>query len=212
VRKILDEPMAFLRKWDRRSAVHSVATNLAVEWATRLAAYAPKARTSEEASNQVANVAAELAQSTPEQKTGALVAVVADLRQHYGSWKIEWGEQCRYQRLTGKITETYDDRKPSIAVGLAASTFGQLPSFVSKAMPNTRKRYGYSGNSFIAAVEFGKRIKARTIVTGGGSSDPASPHFSDQAAMYLTGQFKDVLFYPEDVERNSEKRYHPGEE
>ncbi len=212
VRKILDEPMAVLQKWDRRSAVHSVATNLAVEWGTRMAAYAPRPRTQEEASNQVANVAAEVAQSTPEQKTGALVAVVTDLRERYGSWKIEWGEECRYQRLTGKITETYDDRKPSIAVGLVASSFGQLPSFVSKVMPNTRKRYGYSGNSFIAAVEFGKRVKARTIITGGESSDPASPHFSDQAAMYLTGQFKDVLFYPEDVEKNVEKRYHPGEE
>ena len=212
VRKILDEPIAVLQKWDRRSAVRSVATNLAVEWGTRMAAYAPKPKTPEEASNQVANVLAEVAQSTPEQKTGALLAVVTDLRQRYGSWKIEWGEQCRYQRLTGKIIETYDDRKPSIAVGLVASTFGQLPSFVSKVMPNTRKRYGYSGNSFIAVVEFGKRIKAKTIVTGGESSDPASPHFSDQAAMYLTGQFKDVLFYPEDVERNVEKRYHPGEE
>ncbi len=212
VRRVLQEPIAVLQKWDRRSAVHSVATNLAVEWATRMATYAPRPKTQEEASNAVGNVRAELSASTPEQKTGELMAVVNDLRQRYGSWKIEWGEQCRYQRLTGKITETYDDRKPSIAVGLVSSAFGELPSFVSKVMPTTKKRYGYSGNSFIAAVEFGKRLKARTIVTGGGSSDPASPHFSDQAAMYLTGQFKEVLFYREDVEKNIEKRYHPGEE
>jgi acyl-homoserine lactone acylase PvdQ len=114
--------------------------------------------------------------------------------------------------LTGKIAETYDDRKPSVAVGLVSSAFGELPSFVSKEMPNTGKRYGYSGNSFVAAVEFGKRVKAKTIVTGGESSDPMSPHFSDQAAMYLTGQFKEALFYREDVEKNLEKRYHPGEE
>ncbi len=36
VRKILDEPIAVLQRWDRRSAVHSVATNLAVEWADRV--------------------------------------------------------------------------------------------------------------------------------------------------------------------------------
>jgi acyl-homoserine-lactone acylase len=79
-------------------------------------------------------------------------------------------------------------------------------------MPTTRKRYGYSGNSFVAAVEFGKRVIAKTIVTGGESSDPASPHFSDQARMFLTGQFKDVFFYREDVDKNVEKRYRPGEE
>jgi acyl-homoserine lactone acylase PvdQ len=168
--------------------------------------------TSVEASNAVGNVKAELERTTAEQKTEELMAVVNELKQRYGTWKIEWGERCRYQRLTGKITESYDDRKPSIAVGLVSSAFGELPSFVSKEMPNTVKRYGYSGNSFVAAVEFGKRVKARTIVTGGESSDPLSLHFSDQAAMYLTGQFKEVLFYREDVEKNLERRYHPGEE
>jgi acyl-homoserine-lactone acylase len=212
VRKVLQDPVGVLQKWDRRSAVHSVATNLAVEWATRMAGFVPKPRTSEEASNAVGNVKAEVERTTAEQKTGELMAVVNELKQRYGSWKIEWGDRCRYQRLTGKIVETYDDRKPSIAVGLVSSAFGELPSFVSKEMPNTVKRYGYSGNSFVAAVEFGKRVKARTIVTGGESSDPMSPHFSDQAGMYLTGQFKDVLFYKEDVEKNLEKRYHPGEE
>jgi acyl-homoserine lactone acylase PvdQ len=114
--------------------------------------------------------------------------------------------------LTGKITETYDDTKPSRAVGLVASSFGALPSYVSRVMPNTKKRYGYSGNSFIAVVEFGKRVKAKTVVTGGESSDPASPHFSDQATMYLFGVFKDVLFYKEDVLKDMEKKYQPGEE
>ncbi|WP_431218001.1 penicillin acylase family protein [Puia sp. P3] len=137
-------------------------------------------------------------------------AVVSELKKQYGTWKINWGDRCRYQRLTGKITETYDDARPSVAVGLVASSFGALPSYVSRVMPNTKKRYGYSGNSFIAAVEFGKKVKAKTIVTGGESSDPASPHFSDQATMYLFGVFKDVLFYKEDVLKNVEKKYQPG--
>ena len=29
--------------------------------------------------------------------------------------------------------------------------------------------------------------------------------------MYARGQFKDVLFYPEDVARHLERRYRPGE-
>jgi len=212
IRRVLQEPIAVLQKWDRRSAVRSVATTLAVEWGTRMAQYAPRPRNGEEASNAVGMVKMEIERSTPEQKTAELVAVVNDLRQRYGSWKVEWGEICRYQRLTGKIVETYDDRRTSLPVGLVSSAFGQLPSFVSRVMPNTKKRYGVSGNSFIAAVEFGKRVKARTIVTGGESSDPASAHFADQASMYLNGQFKEVLFYPEDVNQHIEKKYHPGEE
>jgi acyl-homoserine lactone acylase PvdQ len=212
VKKALQEPVAILQKWDRRSAIHSVATTLAVEWGTRMAAYAPRYTAPEDASHAVDNVNAELTNTTAAQKTTELLATVADLKQRYGSWKMEWGDICRYQRLTGKIIETYDDRQPSLPAGQVSSAFGALPSFVSKVMPGAKKRYGYSGNSFIAAIEFGKKVKAKTIVTGGESSNPASPHFSDQTTMYLGGRFKDVLFYPEDVSKNTERKYHPGEE
>ena len=105
VKRALQEPIAVLQKWDRRSAIRSVATTLAVEWATRMTKYVPRPATAEEASHAVDNVRAEIVQSTAAQKTGELLAVVADLRKRYGSWKMEWGEVCRYQRFTGKITE-----------------------------------------------------------------------------------------------------------
>ena len=212
VKRALQQPVALLQKWDRRSAIHSIPTTLAVEWATRMTQYMPRPKTIEAATNVVANVEGEIAHSTPAQKMEELAAVIADLHQRFGSWKIEWGDLNRYQRLTGKIVETYDDRLPSLPVGLVSSAFGSLPSFQSRLMKDAKKRYGYSGNSFIAAVEFGKKVTAKSIVTGGESSDPASPHFSDQATMYLGGWFKDVLFYKDDVMKNMEKNYHPGQE
>jgi acyl-homoserine lactone acylase PvdQ len=78
-------------------------------------------------------------------------------------------------------------------------------------MPGTKKRYGYSGNSFICAVEFGKKIKAKSLLAGGESGDASSKHFDDQAAMYTKGEFKEVLFYKEDLLKHVEKSYHPGE-
>ncbi|HWK04126.1 MAG TPA: penicillin acylase family protein [Puia sp.] len=212
VKRSLQEPVTLLRQWDKRSAVHSIATTLAIEWGTRMAQYVPKPGNSDEAPNAIVNVNAEIASSSATQKLHELAAVVADLQQRFGTWKMEWGELCRYQRLTGKITETYDDQLPSLPIGLVSSAFGSLPSVQSRVMKDTKKRYGYSGNSFIAAVEFGKKVTARTIMTGGESSDPSSPHFSDQASMYLEGRFKDVLFYKEDVLRHKEKEYHPGDE
>jgi len=212
VKRSLQEPITLLEQWDRRSDIHSIATTLAIEWGTRMARYAPKPKDPEEATNAVVNVNAETAHSTTTEKLRELTVVLADLQQRYGTWKMPWGEVCRYQRLTGKITERYDDQLPSLPVGLVSSAFGALPSVQSKVMKDTKKRYGYSGNSFIAAVEFGRKVTARTIVTGGESSDPASPHFSDQARMYLNGRFKDVLFYKEDVLSHKEKQYHPGSE
>jgi acyl-homoserine-lactone acylase len=61
-------------------------------------------------------------------------------------------------------------------------------------------------------VEFGKRIKAKSILTSGQSGNPSSPHFKDQALMYSQGQFKEVLFYKDDVVKHAEKTYHPGDE
>jgi len=93
---------------------------------------------------------------------------------------------------------------------MGPGTWGSLPSFYSRRL-DTKNRYGLSGNSFIAAVEFGPRLKAKTILTGGESFNPSSPHFTDQAEGFLEGKFKDINFYREDVLKNAERTYHPGD-
>jgi acyl-homoserine-lactone acylase len=135
-----------------------------------------------------------------------LKATISDLDKRFGTWLVPWGDLNRYQR-----SARFDDNQPSLAVGNAPSTWGCLPSFSSRKFPFTNKRYGIGGNSFIACVEFGKKIKAKSIITGGQSFDPKSKHYADQAKMYIEGNFKDVLFYKEDVLKNRERKYHPGE-
>jgi acyl-homoserine lactone acylase PvdQ len=71
--------------------------------------------------------------------------------------------------------------------------------------------YGTGGNSFVAVVEFGKKLKAKSVTVGGASGNPASPNFNNQSPLYSKGQFKDVLFYYEDVIRESERVYWPGQ-
>jgi len=206
------EAIDTLKRWDKRSSVGSVATTLAIEWGMRMMQFAPRPVRPEDGSYGVDNVMTELGNASAEQRLHVLKDVLTDLQERFGTWKMAWGELCRYQRLTGKINEVYDDMRPSLPVGLVSSAFGALPSVQSRVMTGVKKRYAYSGNSFIAAVEFGKRVHARTIVTGGESSNPASPHFSDQAEGYLSGHFKEVLFYKEEVMRNAERSYHPGKE
>jgi acyl-homoserine-lactone acylase len=140
-----------------------------------------------------------------------LLTTVKELNSKFNNWKIGWGEINRYQRLTGNVNEKFDDNAPSLSVGIAASTWGSLPSYVSRNMYGTKKRYGFNGNSFICAVEFGKKIKAKSLLAGGVNNQPSNKHFGDQAEMYTKGQFKDVLFYKEDVLKNAERTYHPGQ-
>ena len=51
---------------------------------------------------------------------------------------------------------SFDDTKTSYPVGFTSSQWGMLASFGSDYY-GTQKRYGNGGNSFICAVEFGKK-------------------------------------------------------
>jgi acyl-homoserine lactone acylase PvdQ len=186
LKQILSDPVDVLKAWDRNSSASSVATTLAVEWASRI----------------MKNVSSN-------EKVNLLYETIKDLEQRFGSWKVQWGDVNRFQRVGNG--ENFDDNKSSLPVGLASATWGSLPSFQSRHFANSNKRYGFSGNSFVACVEFGKKIKARSIITGGQSFDPSSKHFTDQAQMYIDGNFKEVLFYREDVMKHVERKYHPGE-
>jgi len=76
---------------------------------------------------------------------------------------------------------------------------------------NTKRIYGSGGNSFVAAVEFGPRVRAKAIMAGGESGDPASPHFTDQAQRYVRAEFREVWFYPPDVSAHAQRQYRPGD-
>lgn len=137
-------------------------------------------------------------------------AAVEKLENDFGSWNTPWGEINRFQRVDGAIDLQFDDNAPSIAVGLTTGRWGALAAYGMRGNQKVKKIYGTRGNSFVAAVEFGDKLKAKSLLAGGQSGDPKSPHFYDQAQRYADGEFKDVFFYRDDVERNAEKTYQPG--
>jgi len=204
----LEEPMSLIANWDMNYAVSSVPATLAMYWGQELRAHViPKIPAG---TDQLSIINYMKDKTTAEEKINALDNVINELERDYGTWKMPWGEVNRFQRLTGKITETYDDLKPSLAVPFASSFWGSLAAFGSRKYPGTKKMYGYVGNSFVAVVEFGKEIKAKSLLAGGVSNNPSSPHFTDQAELYSKGEFKDVSFYKEDVVRNAIRTYNPG--
>ncbi len=207
----LKEPMAVLKRWDCYSGDTSIATTLAIEWAQKLGPAIQRVYIDEGEADQIQKTTHFAATATPQQLLNPLAEVLKELTQKWGKWQMQWGEINRFQRLTGDLQSRYDDAAPSLPVPFASATWGMLPSYNSRYYPGTKKRYGVSGNSFVCAVEFGKRIKAKSLLAGGESGDPSSKHFTDQALMYTQGIFKDVLFYKDDVLKNAVRSYHPGE-
>jgi acyl-homoserine lactone acylase PvdQ len=201
-----------LSSWNYQTDTGSIATTLAIETAEKMLPYINS--TTSTLMNDggfVGKLITYTRQAPDSQLLRLLERTRLDLETRMGYWQVSWGSLNRYQRLTGRLTETYSDDAPSLPVPFAAATWGALPSYVSRKMAGTSRRYGYSGNSFVCVVEFGKQVQAFSVLTGGNSSNPQSPHFADQAKLYTEGKFKQVLFYPDEVQKAAKRTYHPGE-
>ena len=195
-----------LRDWDYRWGIASMPTSLAVFWGDTLWDAVSKLDTAEGLS-----IYDRMSGKGARQRLDALVSASERLATDFGSWGVPWGEINRFQRINGDIVQTFDDSKPSIPVPFVSSRWGSLASFGAHRWPGANRYYGTSGNSFVAAVEFGPKVSARAITAGGESGHPESTHFNDQAERYTTGNLRHVYFWPEQLEGHTERVYHPGE-
>ena len=203
----LAEQVRVLRQWDLRWSEDSVATSLAVFWG-------------EEVQQRVRDDARKSGMAVEEFVAGkaegsvlleALGSASDRLQKDFGDWKTAWGDINRFQRLTGDIVQPFNDAKESIPVGFTSAIWGSLASFGARPYAGSKKWYGTSGNSFVAIVEFGDRVRAMAVTAGGESGSPASKHFNDQAERYARGDLREVYFYQEQLQGHTERQYRPGE-
>ncbi|HLJ49417.1 MAG TPA: acylase [Bryobacteraceae bacterium] len=202
----LRDQIAALRGWDYRWGVTSVPTSLAVFWGEemRRQAIAPAREAGMLPEEYIAG------RVPAEQLLQGLATASDKLTADFGSWKTPWGNINRFQRLTGDIVQPFNDAAPSIPVEFTSSVWGSLASFGARAYPGTKKWYGTSGNSFVAVVEFGDKVRAKAVTAGGESGHPDSRHFNDEAKRYSTGNLREVYYYRSQLQGHTEREYHPG--
>ncbi|HWE84045.1 MAG TPA: penicillin acylase family protein [Terracidiphilus sp.] len=206
-KKELAGQVALLRQWDDRWGADSTATSLAVYWGTEL--LKTVGRPAREAKVPTEDWVA--TRASPDALLTALAAASAKLTADFGSWQTPWGQINRYQRLNGDIVQHFSDSAPSIPIPFTYSGWGSLASFAARPYPGTKRWYGNGGNTFVAVVEFGPRIRAVALTAGGESGHPESPHFNDEAERYASGNLREVYFYPDQLKGHTERTYHPGE-
>jgi acyl-homoserine-lactone acylase len=194
------DQIAMLRKWNLRWSADSVPTSLAVFWGEEVRRQAGGRRGGGASPEDL----------PPQQLLESLAAASNKLAADFGTWKTPWGDINRFQRLTADIVQPFNDAGASIPVAFTSATYGSLASFGARAYPGTKKWYGTSGNSFVAVVEFGDKVRAKAVTAGGESGHPTSKHFIDEAQRYATGALREVYFYPDQLKGHTEREYHPG--
>ncbi|MEO7026854.1 MAG: penicillin acylase family protein, partial [Caulobacteraceae bacterium] len=194
--------IAVLRAWDHRWAADSVATTLAVLWGDELWDHRAEGGEGKKAFDAIRG-------RSPRDKLEALRRVSDRLATDFGDWRTPWGAVNRFQRLTDAVQAKFDDRAPSLPVPFTSGRWGSLASFAARRYPGTDRYYGTSGNSFVAVVEFGPRVRAIAVTAGGESGHPGDPHFDDQAERYASGNLREVYFYPDQLAGHVERVYHP---
>ena len=202
----LADPIETLRAWNLATAADSLAMTLAHFYGINSVAQ----KSAPEGLSQMQRVNFYGSESLPAERLAVFAETVTMLEQDFGTWQVPWGDVNRFQRLSGDIDLRFDDEKPSTPIDMGNSDWGALADFGARRQPGTKKLYGLNGNSFAAVVEFGDRVRAKSILVGGQSNDPASGHFVDQVSLYAGHDWKAVAYYREDVEARAAERYAPG--
>jgi penicillin amidase len=188
----LREAVALLEDWDRVSKVESEAMSLYVFWGED-------------------NMRLRREDNTAEKRViHALEAAMARLEKDWGTWRVAWGEINRLQRRHSSGDEAFRDDAPSIPLPGVPGWAGAMFTFYARPVEGQKRRYGTAGNTYVAVVELGEKVTAKTLHTFGASADPASPHFFDRAPLYARGAFAPAWLTLAEVKENAIRSYKPG--
>lgn len=194
-----------LQSWDCRGGVDSTQATLCVQWYEELYGRGypveqlrPRYR------------------DEPLQMFAALVAAADKLQQSFGDWRVPWGRINRLQRppqVANALQSPFTDTAASLpCAGLPGPLGVAFTVYYTPTTEQRKLRYGTTGGSFIGVYEFGKPVRAATLLQFGVSGDPESPHYFDQAQLYSRSECKPAWFAWDEVLANAQRSYRPGEE
>jgi acyl-homoserine-lactone acylase len=123
----------------------------------------------------------------PKRAVGLLEQAAHYVKDKFGDLGTPWGAYCRLQRNQIDLP--------------ANGALGMLGVFrVADFDPSPGKTASVvAGDSWVSIIEFGKKVKARVLLSYGNSSEPGSKHNGDQLRLFSAKQLREAWFYPEQL-------------
>ncbi len=128
-------------------------------------------------------------------------------RQKYGREDIAWGEVHRFRFKGIDLPADGADGKYGAfrVVGFSEMPDGKrLAGWTSDEEPLVGR-----GDGWVLAVEFGKPVKAFSVLAYGQTTNSNSKHSRDQIELFTTHRYKPVWFTEAQIQANLEREYRP---
>jgi len=185
------EGKAVLERWDRNAEVDSKGMVLFFTWASKFSVSNNSTYTTDWDINNPINTPDGLAD--PKRAAMLFEDTVKEIEKKFGKLDVPWGE---YYRIN------YN------GVNLPANgTDGRLGVFrvAWPARSDKKNMYVGGGDSWVAVIEFGKKIRAKALLSYGNSTEKDSPYNGDQLVLFSKKELRDVWLYEEDIDINTAK-------
>lgn len=133
--------------------------------------------------------------TNPKQAVELLVQAATEVEKIYGSLDVAWGEVYRF-----KVGE-YD-----FPANGGTGNHGVFRTMYYQPNKTDNKNYAYHGDSYVAVVEFGKKINAQVLLSYGNATQPGSKHIGDQIPLLSAKKLRPALLTKKEVLQHMEER------
>ncbi len=175
-KELLQNSIAILMKWDRRTDLESRGAVL-FHYLAKDSAF-----------NAAING------QDPAVIAMGVVKVAKQVQQQFGSIDVPWKEFSRIRRGDIEIGVAGSGGIGSKAGPALCPTNGEI---------REGKRYCSGGSSYGMIVDFSGKTNAISCLPFGVSEDPSSPYFANMLPLYANRQFKPAWFFPDEIKANA---------
>lgn len=183
---------AVLKQWDRAADSASNGTVLFMRWYDKLNGSMYQAPWSPACPVETPD-----GLKDPAGAVKLLAAAAREVQEQYGRLDIPWGEVARF-RINGR----------DYAANGGSGRYG-IFRVIDYSQDKDKKYRAVGGDSYVAAVSFGKKVKAQVLLSYGNATQPGSKHLGDQLPLLSQKKLRAPWLERNEIMQHLEERETP---